>query len=242
MIKKEIHRSKKLAALISDAHRMLYLMIYPHVDVDGRFSADPADIKLECVPLIERTGKTTIAGALVDMADKGLINLYPDPEDGETWFLEITRFHDFQSLRRNREAPSRIPANNSGSGPGLLREYSGKFPLSKEVINKVMGKYKNTTTKEVINLDISFDPENRVFNNITPEDIKTWREAFPGVDIRHELRGMVAWLMADWPRRKKIKWKSFITRWLRRAQDRGPTRMAANTGTWARSRENGRGE
>jgi hypothetical protein len=36
-----------------------------------------------------------------------------------------------------------------------------------------------------------------------------------------ELAKMAAWLMADWPARRKIKWKAFIVRWLSKAQDRG---------------------
>ncbi|MBE3040565.1 MAG: hypothetical protein IMZ62_17340 [Chloroflexi bacterium] len=66
----------------------------------------------------------------------------------------------------------------------------------------------------------TFDPEARRFIGFTDADKVTWKAAYPGIDITAEVHKAIAWLMADWPRRKKSQWRRFLTGWLSRAQDR----------------------
>lgn len=58
--------------------------------------------------------------------------------------------------------------------------------------------------------------------NVPLSKIEKWTEAYPAVDVKQELRKMVAWLVAN-PQRKKTRRgvDRFINSWLSREQDRG---------------------
>lgn len=126
MVKKEIAKSRKIAALKNEKARSLYFMIYPHVDVEGRHSADPYDIKAECVPLFN-WNISSISRALEDLHEGGLIVLYKVDNKA---YLEIVRFKDFQRIDINKEAVSKIPAPEHASTPHSI--------IHKEKIIKVM--------------------------------------------------------------------------------------------------------
>jgi hypothetical protein len=117
MLKKRISRSKKFAALKSHRTRMLYLMLYPHTDIKGRMEADPDLIKSEIVPRLSLS-ENQIYEDLKILARIGLILLWRNNDD---LYLEITRFDDFQSLREDREAPSKI----DDPTPEQLLEFCG---------------------------------------------------------------------------------------------------------------------
>ncbi|MFH2049717.1 MAG: hypothetical protein ABIJ12_09745, partial [bacterium] len=120
MINRRISKSDKIKDLKYDRSRVLYFMIYPWLDCEGRYSADPIDIKEDCCPRL-RYSKRQIAESMIDLADSGLILLYED-DDGKP-YLEYTRFEEFQiGLKKNREAPSKIPI------PDLVRINSGVTP------------------------------------------------------------------------------------------------------------------
>ena len=148
MIKKEIKKSKKMAALKNDKGRTLYFMIYPHVDIEGRISADAIDIKAECIPLFG-WAETTIERALEDLHAVGLIVLYVIDEKR---YLEIERFHDFQRIDRGREAKSLIPAPPAQfqSSPELSRELAiSKVKLSKVKLSKEGGAFAPPSLSDV---------------------------------------------------------------------------------------------
>lgn len=56
------------------------------------------------------------------------------------------------------------------------------------------------------------------------DKIALWKEAYPAVDVEHELKRMIAWLDSN-PTRRKTKRgiASFINRWLSKEQDSGKT-------------------
>ncbi len=127
MLKKQISRSRRLAELKTDSARMLYTWIIPHLDVKGRMEADPTIIKGEVVPRLTTFTPDKIQQYLDDMANVGLIILYKYDNDQ---YLELRKFEDHQSLRENREAPSRIPTPDySTATPEQLQEDSGSLPL-----------------------------------------------------------------------------------------------------------------
>ena len=128
MLKKNISISEKFAALKSDTSRMLWMMILPHLDIKGRFHANPAIIKGVIVPLL-KVGIKKIQDCLGDLDRVGLINLY---ETKGQKYLQFADFEKYQLLRPEREAKSSIPAP--------LQEYSSTTPaqvkLSKDKISK----------------------------------------------------------------------------------------------------------
>lgn len=138
MIKRVIAKSKKMARLSNEKARTLYFMILPHVDSQGRHSADAEDIKATCVPLLPWS-IDDVELALVDLhsiGNPGLIVLYM--VNGHR-YLQITRFRDFNKIRDDREADSLIPAPTRSSSLQLQdnsRTAPGENALSKELINE----------------------------------------------------------------------------------------------------------
>lgn len=121
MLKKAISTSRRLADLKTDSARMLYTWIIPHLDVEGRFYADPSMIKGSVVPRVKDFDEVKIQDCLTDMANVGLIILYII--DGDL-YLQLRKFEDHQNIKKEREAPSKIPPPlKDNSGPN--QENSG---------------------------------------------------------------------------------------------------------------------
>lgn len=69
---------------------------------------------------------------------------------------------------------------------------------------------------------IAFNFELKEWENITTEDKRGWKEAYPACDIDRELKHMREWLKAN-PDRRKSNYRKFIVSWLKRSQDSGGT-------------------
>lgn len=206
MIDKRISKSKKLAALKSDRSRVLYLMIYPHLDCEGRITGDPEEIKEDCVPKL-RYSFRKIAESIVELHNVGLLTLYEDKDENP--YIEFTKFELFQhGMRKDREAPSEIPSpqdirTNSGVTPALYLRLS----LRKLKEGRKEGR-------------IHYDFDSSSWKNITEKDKALWAEAYPACDIKHELLAMADWLESN-PEKKKSNYRAFISRWLKKQQDQG---------------------
>jgi hypothetical protein len=111
MLKKVICESPRLAALKNDTHRLLYTWLIPHLDVEGRHSADARIVKSHVAPILDHITHKIITSALVDMADNDLIVLYS--LEGKD-YLELQRFSKHQTLREGREKKSDIPPPTDG--------------------------------------------------------------------------------------------------------------------------------
>ena len=212
MIDKNIRKSKKFRDLKTDKARLLYLMVYPHADREGRFTADPEEVKIECIPYLAFSHRQ-IAETLIDMHNVGLITLAG--HEGRPYF-EISRFRDFNKIRDDREATSEFPAV-CRSTPGAVREYARLIKVNIKEAN-IMNLRENdpATTNE----KIYFDFKDSEFKNISEDEKSVWEKAYPACDIEAEINKMAAWLAAN-PTRKKANYKRFITNWLSRQQDRG---------------------
>ena len=141
MLKKIISTSKKLADLKSDSARLLYTWLLPHLDVEGRFSADPNIVKGYVVPRLRMSAKKIIEH-LDDMARNSLIILYEKNGDR---YLQLNKFKDFQILREDREKESLIPVPNGKSviTPGVPMENADtiKDKIIKDKIIKDKGDF-----------------------------------------------------------------------------------------------------
>jgi hypothetical protein len=203
MIDKRIAKSKKLAALKHDRSRVLYFMILPHLDVEGKFTGDPEEIKEDCCPKLKYSVRK-IAESVVELADEKLLILY---EVDDRPFIKYMKFDDFQvGIRKDKEAPSRIPDSvRTRDVPTPSLYLNLKLKLRKE------GKKKK---------EIYFDFEQRKFFNIKIEDKAGWKDAYPVVDIDQELRIAREWLLAN-PTRAKSNYRQFLNNWFKREQDKG---------------------
>ena len=125
MLKKKISLSRRLAALKSDSARLLYTWLLPHLDIEGRFSADPDVIKGQVVPRLNHLTAIKIDELLQDIASQQLIIRYEN--DGDR-FLQLRRFRDEQNLRKDREKDSDIPSPNKDNIINGLKPVPGKLP------------------------------------------------------------------------------------------------------------------
>ena len=123
MLKRVISESKKLGGLKSDSERLLYTWLIPWLDVEGRHSADPEIIKGHVFPKVKNMTSRKINNLLSSLNDARLINLYS--ANGEN-YLQFTKFHELQSIRKDREGESKIPApsKNSVITPGVIQDKS----------------------------------------------------------------------------------------------------------------------
>ena len=103
MLKKEIANSKKMA-MVSDRAKVIYLMMLPHTDVEGRVKACPPIVKGQYLTMLKYTA-AMIQKALEELHKVGLIVLYIHNGDQ---LAEYTRFGEFQNLNASREAESHI--------------------------------------------------------------------------------------------------------------------------------------
>lgn len=137
-ISNSISTSKKFARLAKNDHRLMYLMLVPHVDAEGRHDADARILNGQVYTLLGLTTNEIEAG-LEDMHAVGLISLYRVKDER---YLEITNFHEHNKVRRDkdgnpsREAPSGIPAPSAGTvagpTPDQLRSNSAPTPAQGE--------------------------------------------------------------------------------------------------------------
>lgn len=136
-ISNSISGSKKFARLTAHDHRLMYMMLVPHADAEGRHDADPQILAGQVYTRLDFTAAQIEAG-LRDMHDVGLIRLYAV---GEEQYLEIVGFHEHNKVRRkddgspDREAPSAIPAppqTTVDTTPEALPTNSGVAPEEDE--------------------------------------------------------------------------------------------------------------
>ena len=127
MLKKKISMSRRLAALKTDSARLLYTWLIPHLDIEGRYSSDPAVVKGQVVPRLKHITEDKVDQYLTDMAQNELIYIYSN--DGDR-FLQLRHFREEQNIREDREKKSTIPPPDEcePSYPGELPADSGHTP------------------------------------------------------------------------------------------------------------------
>lgn len=129
MLKKKISKSRKLPELPSDSERLFYTWLIPHLDVEGRASADPDVLKGEVVPRLKNWTAEKVKKTLEILSLNKLINLYS--MDGDQ-FLELIRFKDEQRLDSKREAKSQYPEPPSKRKPLLKADYEYLWDIWKQ--------------------------------------------------------------------------------------------------------------
>ena len=148
MLKKKISDSRRVNKLSSDSARLLYTWLIPHLDIEGRFSADPYVVKGNIFPRLKHMTPGKIDKMLLELAEKELIVLYQN--DGDR-YLQLRRFKDEQILRKDREKPSGIPAPTGiqpspGPTPGVT---PGSTPAQVKLSKDKIREYVLMTNEEI---------------------------------------------------------------------------------------------
>lgn len=142
-ISRKVGRSRQLAALSNDTYRLMFLLMLPHADREGRLEADPELLNGVCFTRMDWTDEQVVA-ALQEMHEINLIFLY---HVNENPFLFFPKFAEHQQgMRKDREAPSEIPAppeTTSSTNGGGVRSKSGVAPEEVPPKSKVKSKSKS---------------------------------------------------------------------------------------------------
>lgn len=200
--------------------------------------------------MAEKTGmeRKSVARSLLSLIEKGLVEkfkfgksgqqrcyyslaLEKDPEeevnpsDGIETEEEMALFSN-----KSDQCPKDTPLVSLGHPPSVFRTPTKETHQKKhiqnireEVATDVSGRPKRPVATK---LDFSF--ESREFLGITEQDKAGWASAYPATEIERELAAMREWLLAN-PTRRKSNYRLFITRWLSKAQDKGPPRSNSPT-------------
>lgn len=129
MINKQLAKSRRFDALEDDFSRLLYCMLLPHADRDGRLEGDPHLVKAMCFPRRDDVSCRKIADSLRQITATGLIEWYEVDEEA---YIEISKFKENQEgLRYDREPESRIqaPCGTLPAVAGSLPEDDGSLPV-----------------------------------------------------------------------------------------------------------------
>lgn len=97
---------------------------------------------------------------------------------------------------------------------------SASVYLNKESSSISKGNTRGKRPKIFLNFD------SWAWENITTEDMELWGKAYPAIDIPLALAQMAAWCKdhQDDGRGRKSNWSAFISRWLKKEQDKGGNR------------------
>jgi len=122
MINQKITMDKKINDLSNDTSRLGFTWLISFADVEGRTPGDPAIVKSLLFPRRLDITPEQVELFIQEWAAAGLIIWYEAEDD--LW-IQFPKFDDNQiGLRKNREAPSHIPApslrRNSGETPDEL--------------------------------------------------------------------------------------------------------------------------
>ena len=160
MLKKEISDSKKLGRLKSDRPRVLYFMMYPHLDRDGRLKADPHQLKGQVCTMLPYSA-ASIQKSLEQLHEVGLLVLYQI--DGDQ-YVQISRFNDFQTFNYDRESKSKIPPPTQDNSRVVRRTPLKLREIKRSKEKRSKGKFIPPTLEDVKKY-ISDNPE---LSNIDP--------------------------------------------------------------------------
>lgn len=168
MLKKAISASRRVAALETDTSRMLYTWLISWLDIEGRFSGDLLVIKGSVAPRLRHITEEVIEECLQDMVRNELIILYK--VDGDR-YLQLRKFGDHQTLRREKEAESKIPGPDQvGSGPGVVRDKVGTSP-SQEKLREVKRREEKSTVRDQIQESLE-EPVDKLMGQIEDQKKK----------------------------------------------------------------------
>jgi hypothetical protein len=83
-----------------------------------------------------------------------------------------------------------------------------------------VGDDKSPPTSPTPKAILGFDLTTGKFTNVNGQ-VSAWEEAFPAVNVIHEMRKAASWIKAN-PQNRKSNYERFLHNWLTKAQDKAP--------------------
>lgn len=220
--------------------RFAWAMLPTVCDRDGRFRWKPHVLKLDVLPFDELDFSRVLDAWLT----RGFIVKY---RVGNEWYGWLPTFLKHQSIN-NKEIRSEIPPvddadeavdyRNQQDGDACSTRDQRATDAKATPLNLSQGEGKGREGKgdspeqsrvespEFIRLPILGKVPEAI---ITEADVAEWERTFPAVDVRQELRECRQWNL-DNPRKRKTAtgWRSHVSRWMAKVQDRGGTRSVGH--------------
>jgi len=171
MLSKKISYDEKVSKLSTPA-ALFYTWCIPHLDVEGRIYGEPEILKGTVVPYIKDIKLEKISKLQQEMVDADLVILYGNDHK----YMEFKGFHSNQTINKDREAPSEIPAPtqlliNSGITPAKVN--ISKVNISKDMSLSFLSYYNEKTKKHFRPTKSNLDLINsRLKDGFTVEQLK----------------------------------------------------------------------
>ena len=140
------------------------------------------------------------------------------------------RFQDRELDIEPRDGFSIVTIRNwqkyQGEGQEEGQEKDNKRTQTRRVKkeNTIIAPNANSRSEQEITTksQLYFNFDTKQWDNLCPDDIKDWQEAYPACDVEIELNCMRQWLLSN-PSKRKKNYRRFVTNWLGRQQDKGGT-------------------
>lgn len=166
-LSRSISLNQQLARVSFEAD-YLFARCIPHLDVEGRMPGHPSLVKSIACPLRDEIREADIPRLLYELASakvdgEGLVRWY---ESSGVQVLEFPGFHRQQKgLRKNREAPSKLPAF-SRHATDLAQAYES------ELVTDTLRTYSGVTP-ELRRITAGADPDRlRTDSGLTPAEVE----------------------------------------------------------------------
>lgn len=188
---------------LSAIEELVFLHLIVSVDDYGRFYGHPDIVKGMLFSRREFTVKQ-IEAALQKLESEGMIRRY---QCDSTDYLELTNWMKYQKPRAKE---SKFPGPDD-DGSEL------HMPEDDRICEQMKAKDSKPedTTPVVFTI-----PLNQGEHGVTEAQIERYKSLYPAVDVEQEIRKMIGWCESKPANRKTASGvKSFITRWLGKAQD-----------------------
>lgn len=180
--------------------------------------------------LIKVTGlsKNTIADAIKELERHGLLIVQQEKTEygfqANTYFLNVNKpideLYSDQNLDRGGSSP------DPGVGQTLTQGVGQTLtPQKKDSTKEKLTKENRPDNQKLVSdhhpQGIHFSFEEQKFKGISDTDLQKWKEAYPNTNINQQISKIEDWVMGN-PKKfnKRINMRSFISRWLSKADDR----------------------
>jgi len=236
-IKPEFWTDESIVECSRDA-RLLFIGIWTHSDDAGILEESVKQIKMKIFPGDFDINEESIRRMLDELSSNGLTESY---KVGKRRYIKVLGWDKHQKIDRatyKYPLPNGIvPANKKDYSTSTRRALDEASPPERrgeerkgEEWRREEGSKKNpcpepspAKTSEPALVELPTNRQDEVFA-VTREKADEFAKLYPAVNVEQELRGMYGWLMSNPIKRKtRSGMPRFITGWLAREQNKGPT-------------------
>ena len=169
MINNAIAFDAKIHRLSCDTSRLAFTWLITFADVDGRTYGDPAIVRSMVFPRRTDVTAEDVEKYIIEWQKEGLIEWYE--RDGDIW-IQFPNFDKNQAgLRKDREAPSAIPAPPLRSNSGETPE---QVPVKRKEVN--LKEKKTITPGDIYRM---FENNIQPITESTQRIVDGWIEDYP---------------------------------------------------------------